>query len=621
MVATHRPDWQPRWAAAGAEEIVLAPLGEADSRALVEAVVARARLSDPLVRVILDRASGNPLFLEELTRAVLEHGDLAATRAVPDTLRAVLGARLDRLPDDLKRLLQTAAVLGREFPRRLLHHVWDGPGAVAAHLAELARLDFVHEVTAGEDPTFAFNHALTQEVAYDSLLTAQRQALHETAALALESSNGGRAAREQDRLAYHWTRTPRADKAVEALRRVAARSMAAYANTEALAVLREAETHAAQLTTDRERVLLILTLERSQARFLLGEIQESLDELDACAELVESVGDPSLTAQYHFRLASTRGVLGQSARAIEEAERALEGARLAGDVATEGKARYILARESFWSGDLHAGIEHGRHAVQLLDRSGERWWLAMAHWARALSYAVLGRFDDALDSVTWSQTIADRLRDPRLASHAAWTRGWIHATRGDWATGIAGGQRGLEVAPDDMTRALAGGFLGSSYVERGDTAAALPLLEQATDVFHRLHYPQLEGWFTVLQAQAHVMGGDAARAAALLASGVEIVRDTSFAPAIVEARLVAALIARAQGQLDEAHRVLVDALTLSERLGARFFSARLRLLLAEVTAATGDHTASTRHRDTARSEFEALGSPVWAARAAAPPGA
>jgi class 3 adenylate cyclase/tetratricopeptide (TPR) repeat protein len=613
MVLTHRPDWQPRWPTpACAEAIVLPPLGETDSRALLETVVASARLSEPLARVILDRASGNPFFLEELARAVAEQGDLAATRTVPDTLRAVLGARLDRVPDTLKRVLQTAAVLGREFPRRLLAAVWDGPGSVDAHLAELARLDFVHELTAGDDPAYGFNHALTQEVAYESLLTVHRQALHEAAARVLEPASAGRVEREWERLAYHWTRTPRADKAVEALSRVAARAMRAYANAEAVAALREAESHAARLTTGRERVTLQLVLERSQAQFLLGQIQESLDELRTYADLVASVGDPSLTGQYHFRLASALGVLGDSAGAIEAARHALDEARRAGDIGTEGKAEFILTRESFWSGDLPAGIEHGRRAVALLQRSGERWWLAMAHWARAMSYLLLGHFDEALDSVTWAQTIADRLQDTRLASQAAAARGWVHATRGDWATAIEAGQRALELAPDAMSRAIAQGFLGNSYLEKGDAAAALALLEPAGETFSRLRFRQLEGWFTILQAYAHILGGETARAEARLADGVKVVRGITFVPAILEARLVEGLLARARHQPAEAEKALSETLGEAERLGTRFFAARVRLELAELARARGDSAARAHHLTIARAEFQALNAPVWA---------
>ena len=616
LVATHRPEWRPRWPIpAGAEEIVLAPLAEADSLALVQAVVARPHLPDGLARVILDRASGNPLFLEELARAVAEQGDLA-TRSVPDTLRALLGARMDRLPAVPKRLLQTAAVLGREFPRGLLERVWDGPGSVAAHLAELARLDFLHELRAGDDPAYAFNHALTQEVAYASLLTPQRHALHETAALALEASSGGSMEREWERLVYHWTRTPRADKAVEALGRVAARAMATYANAEAVAALREAETHASRLTEGRERVTLGLALERSQALFLLGQAQESLEDLRSHADLVERVDDPSLTAQYHFRLASALGVLGDGARAIEHAERALAQARRAGDGATEGKAEYILARESFWSGDLRRAVEHGRRAVVLLERAGERWWLAMAHWVRALSYLLLGRFDEALDSATWSRTIADKLRDPRLASQAAWISGWINATRGDWAAGIEAGQRALELAPDEMSRAVAGGFLGSCHLEKGDTATALPLLSQAAATVGRLGQRQLEGFFTILQGLAHALAGDPERAAALAARGLEIVRGINFGPALVEARVVESLVARARHDWAAATRALDGALELAERIGARFVAAQMRLGLAEIAWAAGDRATVARQLGPAHAELQALGAPAWAARAA-----
>ena len=199
----HRPDWQPPWTDPECTtEIVLAPLGEDESRALIEAVADRTRLPPSLVRAILEKAEGNPLFLGEVARSVVEQGDAADALTVPDSLRAVLGARIDRLVDAHKRLLQTAAVLGREFSQRLLEAVWNGPGAVAGHLAELARLDFVHERSAGDDPVYAFNHALIQEVAYEQLLTGTREALHEAAARSLEAQERrtGRAGQRAARL-------------------------------------------------------------------------------------------------------------------------------------------------------------------------------------------------------------------------------------------------------------------------------------------------------------------------------------------------------------------------------------------------------------------------------------
>ena len=205
----------------------------------------------------------------------------------------------------------------------------------------------------------------------------------------------------------------------------------------------------------------------------------------------------------------------------------------------------------------------------LLERAGERWWLATAHWARALSYLLLGHFDEALDSATWARTIAEKLRDPRLASQVAWISGWIHATRGDWATGIEAARRALELAPDEMSRAVAEGFLGTCYVEKGDTDAALPLLGRAAGTLGRLRLRQLEGFFTILQGLAHALRGDPERAATLAAHGLEIVRGINFGPAIVEARVVESLVARARRDFPAAARALDDALELAERIGAR----------------------------------------------------
>jgi class 3 adenylate cyclase/tetratricopeptide (TPR) repeat protein len=618
LIGTHRSDWSPSW---GTPECVtrieLPRLSEDESLALVADVVARTQLPPTLVHAILDRADGNPLFLEELSRAVAEQSASAQGLSVPDSLRAVLSARIDRLPDAPRQLLQTAAVLGREFPRTLLEATWDGPGSVAAHLAELARLDFLHEVHAGDDAVHAFNHALTQEVAYDGLLSGPRQALHEAAARALETDCADRKEREWDRLAYHWTRTTRADKAVEALRRVAARAMTSYAGAEAVAALREAETHAARLGADAERVTLEVALERAQAQFVMGQPGEVAADLEARAEAVTRLNDPSLTAQYHFRLAAVLGMLGRTRPAIDHAERALAEAERAGDDATAGKAHYALTRESFWSGDFQRGVEHGRQAIVRLERTGERWWLAMTNWMRALNYLELGRFDEALDSAAWVATLADKLGDPRLASYAAWVGGWAHSLRGEWETGIAAGRRAVELAPDELGRALAEAFLGIGYVEKEDAGAALPLLERAAATFERMQFPQLEGWLLFYQAQAHLLGGDRARATALVARGLEVVRGIRFAPAMVTARAVEAALARDRGDLDEAARLLGDALALCEQTDSRYAVGRVHLLLADVARARRDGDALGRHLAAAQGAFRAVGAPVWVARAEA----
>jgi tetratricopeptide (TPR) repeat protein len=238
----------------------------------------------------------------------------------------------------------------------------------------------------------------------------------------------------------------------------------------------------------------------------------------------------------------------------------------------------------------------------------------MTNWMRALNYIELGRFDEAIDSAAWTATLADRLSDPRLASHAAWVGGWARSLRGDWTTGIEAGQRALDLAPDELGRALAEAFLGIGYVEKEDVASALPLLERATATFARMRFPQLEGWLLFYQAQARLLGGDVGGTTELVRRGLEVVRDVRFAPAIVTARAVEAALAQQRGELDTAERLLAEALALCQQTGARYAEGRVDLLLAELARHRGDGETFARRLGEAHACFVDVKTPLWAER-------
>src|SRR5215471_7010022 len=182
LLTTYRPGYHPPWVEKSyTTQLALRSLASHDAVTVIHATRQQQALPAHLEQVIIEKAQGNPFFLEELTHAVIEHGDLQEEVVVPDTIQGVLSARIDRLPEAHKRLLQTASVLGREFAPRLLAEMWDGTGPLEPLLAELKRLEFLYERTGVEGVSYVFKHALTQEVAYDSLLTARRQVLHAAA--------------------------------------------------------------------------------------------------------------------------------------------------------------------------------------------------------------------------------------------------------------------------------------------------------------------------------------------------------------------------------------------------------------------------------------------------------
>jgi transcriptional regulator with AAA-type ATPase domain len=190
LVVTYRPGYRPPWLdKAHVTELSLQPLPPLDGLSVVHSILAE-RVSDGAAHKILEKSDGNPFFLEELARAVAEESRLGSGRRLPGTIREVITARIDRLPEEPRRLLQSAAVLGREVSPVVLKALWEGNGGFDRHLQELKRLEFLYEQAGLEGPVYLFKHALTQEVAYESLLPHRRRALRAAAGRALEALAG-----------------------------------------------------------------------------------------------------------------------------------------------------------------------------------------------------------------------------------------------------------------------------------------------------------------------------------------------------------------------------------------------------------------------------------------------
>jgi predicted ATPase/DNA-binding winged helix-turn-helix (wHTH) protein len=207
LLVTYRPGYRPPWIGHSAvTQLALAPLTAADSLVMVQSVPQAMRLSAHVHQTIVARAAGNPFFLEELMWAAVERGIPTLGPAVPDTIQTVLAARIDRLPPAEKRLLQTAAVLGTDVPVPLLHAVTTQPeAALHASLEHLQAAEFLYETRVGPALVYTFKHALTQEVAYQSLLISTRQQLHQCIAQVVEAQFPDLAEAQPELLAQHYT--------------------------------------------------------------------------------------------------------------------------------------------------------------------------------------------------------------------------------------------------------------------------------------------------------------------------------------------------------------------------------------------------------------------------------
>ena len=266
LLVNYRPEYQHGWGSKTYyTQLRLDPLPPVSADEFLQALLGDDPRLKPLTDLLIARTEGNPFFLEESVRTLAETGVLVGERGayrlgqalsgiqVPATVQAVLAARIDRLPAEEKRLLQTAAVLGTEVPLPLLHAIADVPEAVLQrHLTALQSAEFLYETRLFPEHEYTFKHALTHEVAYGSLLLERRRVLHARIVEALEALAGERVAEQVERLAHHALRGEVWDKALAYCRQAGEKAMARSAHREAVGYFEQALSALPHLPEQRD---------------------------------------------------------------------------------------------------------------------------------------------------------------------------------------------------------------------------------------------------------------------------------------------------------------------------------------------------------------------------------
>jgi class 3 adenylate cyclase len=296
MVITYRPEFQSEWTRhPHVTALTLSRLSRGQGIEVARAV-GGAALSGDLVARIGQRAGGVPLFIEELTKSVLDSGGALGDSEIPETLQASLLARLDRLGPDAKELAQIAAVIGREFGAALLCAVTEKPAeALAVELERLVAAEIVLSAGAAPDG-YMFRHALIQDAAYQSLLLSRRRQYHGAIAEALERGFPEVAESQPELIAQHYTAAETPERAIPFWQRAGERSRGRAAVLEAIGHFERGLEMARGLPegADRSRQILALLLTLGDARRLTsGQLVEALATCKEAAELARTEGSPA----------------------------------------------------------------------------------------------------------------------------------------------------------------------------------------------------------------------------------------------------------------------------------------------------------------------------------------
>jgi class 3 adenylate cyclase/tetratricopeptide (TPR) repeat protein len=642
LLVTYRPEYRHGWSNQSIySQLRVDPLPQDGAIALLDDLLGSDDRLDPLKGYLGARTEGNPLFLEEMVRALIETRVLSGERGayrleqpldsirVPSSVEAVLAARIDRLSPPDKRLLQCAAVIGRHVPLGLLTAIAaPDERSLQEGLARLQTAEFLYETSPPPDSQYTFKHGLTQEVAYGALLREPRRQLHSQAVDALEALASGNPADRLERLAYHAYRSGRWDKALRYCREVGQRAAARSATREAVHSLEQALDAVNRVGQDREalEVGVDLRLDLQSALVPLGDLDRMMGHLRDAEQLAERLGDQRRLGRALAYLAHCLWWSGEPDRAVDAGQRALAIAQTLGDFDLEIVAQVRLGQALFSRGDFRGAVAVCRAGIDALkgDRAEATLGLTAppAVTSRAFlgrSLAHLGEFDAGIAVTEDGLRLATASEHPYGIIMAYWGMGDAQLVRGHLSPAIGAFERALALCRSGgfaLMASILARFLGEAYALDGRGNEAVKLLEGSVRQLAAMKYaPALPSAHAAL-GEAYLLDGRLGEARRAVSRALELCRThrQSGNEAFALCTLGAVEAAQEPPAATAATGAYQAALALAEERGMRPLAARSRLALGRLHRWGGDLLAAREQLELARSWFREGRMELWHSR-------
>ena len=639
LLVNYRPEYQHGW---GSKmyytQLRLDPLPPASADALLHALLGDDPGLEALTPLLIARTAGNPFFLEESVRTLVETGGLVGERGayrlgqalagmqVPATVQAVLAARIDRLPPEEKHLLQTAAVIGTEVPLPLVQAIAEVP-EVAVHggLAHLQAAEFLYETRLFPDHAYTFKHALTHEVAYGSLLQERRRALHARIVEALEVLAGDRVAEQVEPLAHHALRGEVWAKALAYCRQAGEKALARSAYREAVGSFEQALSVLSHLpetrATGEQAIELRLALRSAlQPSSDFGRVLAVLREAETLAEALD---DPRRLAWVSRFLASHFSLMGAHTQAIAAAQRTLALATASGEDVLQALGHFFLGNAYQAQGDYRRAIDCLGQTVASLGGAQRRERFGAvslpavnARACLAMCHAELGTFAEGRALGDEGLQIATAVDHPASLTVASWGSGLLCLRQGELPRAIPLLGRAVGICQD---AALSSYFpriapaLGAAYTLGGRAADAIPLLTQAMAQSTATANVHFETLCSLSLGEAYLWEGQLEEAQALAERALALARplqergNEGYALRLLGA--IAARCAPPEAAPAEAH--YQQALALAEDLGMRPLQAHCRRGVGMLSAQIGQREQARTALATAIDLYRAMEMTFW----------
>ena len=642
LILLYRPEYTPVWVSKSYySQIRVDQLPTGSSSDLVRAILEGGEVAADLRTLILTRASGNPLFIEELTHTLLERGYIQREDGryvlavkpsdieVPDTIQGIIAARIDRLEANLKRTMQVASVIGRDFAYRILQTITAMKQELKSCLLNLQELEFIYEKSMFPELEYMFRHALTQEVAYNSLLLKRRKEIHEKIGQAIENLYPDRLEEFYEVLAHHYARSENSDKGYKYMKLAGEKASRKHCNWEAFRFYKEAINILKRQHDSEEnnRRCIEVYLSMRMPMSALGFPEDSIEMLQDGARLSERVGDERSLAIFYSSIGMSYTIRGDPFQGMKYIENAFREAEKTGEIDLIAPIVFDLVPSYLAAGEYFKVTTIAPNVLDLLEKTQKQYEsfgkgmnlysAILASYGHALGH--LGNFQEGQALCEKGLRFAIEIDDHYCMAWAEFMYGFDSDTKGDGKNAVEHLQRCIRYTDDaqffvilgQARAALAWGYyLTGDSGTAGDCAAEAIKIQSDIGVKNNLCVP-----YYVL-GMIHFDSGDLKAAQSYVEMALELSqksnqKDFQGMSLILLGRLLGR--ANVSQRRDAEERILQGISILTELKLKPLYSTGF-INLAEHYADIGQTEKALENLRKAKGMFHEMGMDYWLAR-------
>ena len=642
LILLYRPEYTHQWGSRSYyNKVSVNQLGTNSSTELVKAILEGGEIVPEIRDLILKRADGNPFFMEEFTHSLIENGTIRKKDSeyvldrkvseiqIPDTLQGIIASRMDRLEENLKQTMQIASVIGRDFAFRILQIITGMRKELKSSLISLQGLEFIYEKSLFPELEYIFKHALTQEVAYNSLLIARRKEIHEKVGVAIEQLYVDKLAEFYEILAYQYSKSGNLEKAYQYSKLSGEKAEANYSNLEAYEFHKQAINALTKLpqTEDNKRKQIEICLVAYNIILIMGFPVDSIQIMERGERLSKVIGDIRSLAYFYCHKGAYYTMKGNKLLGLKYMERffaeavKMQDIRIITESACGLGFSYIaiglFSRYITIASKVIPKIEKAKIKSEIFFGGFYSYPILYTYYGYSLGW--LGDLEKGTHMLDVAHKFSLEINSYSDLSLLEYFYGWIFFIKGDGKNTAEHMQNSLKYVEKIKLALYLGpvwSILGAGYYLLGEYGTAMNYMQKGLQIHIDAGRKAALSLHYVLMSMVHFDSGDLKSALHCAEKSMRLSKKNDERQFEGMSTIwVGRILGKTDSlDIDKAEEIILNGIKLLEKLKLRPFISQGYLFLGELYQSAGEKGMALTNLKKAQSMFQEMGMDYWLAK-------